>query len=101
VSYPPYYCLVKYCIPGETLGLAEISAKRYFDTILATLTEKKSEIILERPFLMSPSFVQRRHWYGVVAHIPMATWINDILFLNSLFASDVKVDPNPVSLMSL
>lgn len=101
VSYPPYFCLVKYCIPGETLELSKQSAQRYFDTILATLTEKKSPIILERPFLMSPSFAQRRHWHGIVAHIPMATWVNDILFLNSLFAADVKIDPNPVSLLGL
>ncbi len=101
VSYPPYHCLVKYCIPGETSELAKGSAQRYFDSILATLTEKKSEIILERPFLMSPSFAQRRYWYGIVAHIPMMMWVNDILFLNSLFAADVKVDPNPVSLLGL
>ncbi len=100
-GYPPYRYLCRYIIGRETKFLAQKEAVCMHDLIEKRLTEAKKDIMLSAPIEMHPSYAKGKFWYALLLRFHPDSWGEYLPWINTFIPDGWKIDPNPISLLSV
>ncbi|PJA89906.1 MAG: primosomal protein N' [Candidatus Magasanikbacteria bacterium CG_4_9_14_3_um_filter_32_9] len=104
LSYPPYNFIVKYIYGHEN----EFTAHKEAEKLYNTLTNKAKTCKILGPLQSTPMFYRRKYWFVVLLKKKLNeteenryTIYKEIAEINKEIPSDWRIDPNPLSLLSV
>lgn len=99
-GYPPYTFLTRYLVGGRTTEVAAAASERVTQLLRKQLTTEQKNTTIHAPVVTTPEFAKGQHWQVILAKLPRTGWPSVLSHFNHTIPESVKVDPNPLSLVS-
>jgi len=96
LHYPPYEFLTRYIFTGSSVKIARERAQAGLEIL--TKSNKFTKVM--GPLEMQPKYYRGEFWQVVIARTEMKKWAEILATVNPQLATGVKIDPNPLSLLS-
>ena len=98
--YPPYCYIVRYMY-AHTYQKNMISVlSSLHDTLVYTLTSITKMSKISMPVDMHPMYIRHRYWGVLFIKLPAHEWQEILPVLHRVIPTSIKIDPNPLSLIS-
>lgn len=99
-GYPPFQYLLKLFYGGDSKPAASREAQNLKNT-LAQLTKGRSDIKISAPLEMLPSISRGKYWQVIIIKLPYSNYKQLSRMILKIVPEDWKVDPNPLTLLTL
>ncbi|MFA5211669.1 MAG: hypothetical protein WC414_04230 [Patescibacteria group bacterium] len=98
--YPPYSFLVKYFFGALDKKEAKEKCQFNYEKIKNILTNKKINVKLTPVYEMQANFSHGKNYYAFNLRLPKKDYLENLKIINEYIDSDLKIDPNPNSLLT-
>jgi primosomal protein N' len=100
LAYPPYAYAVRYLFGGKNDAEARRHADAAYEMLAKFLTTEPKTATISAPMATHPPYARGAYWQMILLRLPVERWRRDMIAANSCIAGEVKIDPNPLSILS-
>lgn len=99
-GYPPFNYLLKLLTFGDSVTNVEKEAQKLYLT-LNQLTKSALTIKINPPVALFPPFNRGKYWQAIIIKLPLSNYKKSIKLINKSLPLNWKIDPNPITLLSI